>query len=176
MLNSDIQHLTVTQGNHTVTQSTFSSPCIPAHVTNSSVNGFDSSFRNANNGTSVTNLPVTITDSNVTIWFYDVNTCALGGVGGININGSSTETLDGFKVRHHLNTLPAVSTDVTFLKRNAVRLNGTTPTSTSSIGTQETTTTTPGTEPTSTSSANRAIFVASSFSLTLLTMILGLSL
>ena len=89
---------TVTEGNHTVTQSTFSSPCVPAHITNSTVNGFDSSFRNANNGTSVTNLPVIITDSNITIWFYDLNTCALGGVGGININGSSTETLDGFKV------------------------------------------------------------------------------
>lgn len=89
---------TVTEGNHTATQSTFSSPCIPAHITDSTVNGFDSSFRNANNGTSITNLPVTITDPNITIWFYDVNTCALGGVGGININESSTETLAGFKV------------------------------------------------------------------------------
>src|SRR5882757_2658154 len=91
---------TVTQGNHTATQSTFSSPCIPAHDTDSTINGFDSSPRDTNNGTSVTTLVVTITNPNTTIWFYDLNTCALGGVGGININTSSTQTLLGFQVRH----------------------------------------------------------------------------
>ncbi|EPT00318.1 hypothetical protein FOMPIDRAFT_1016617 [Fomitopsis schrenkii] len=44
--------------------------------------------------------------SNDTIWFFDWNTCALGGVGGINVNESSTQTLAGFV-------------------RNARRLNGT---------------------------------------------------
>ncbi|KAI0767141.1 hypothetical protein C8Q74DRAFT_1369979 [Fomes fomentarius] len=94
-----------TQGNHTAIQSTFASPCIPAHDTNSTINGFDSGFRDTVNGTAITNLQVQITD-NSTIWFYDANLCAEGGVGGININESSTETLDGFA-------------------RNAIRLNGT---------------------------------------------------
>ncbi|KAI0692860.1 hypothetical protein C8T65DRAFT_617421 [Cerioporus squamosus] len=94
-----------TQGNHTATQSTFAGPCIPAHETNVTINGFDSGFRDTVNGTAITNLVVPITD-NSTIWFYDANTCAQGGVGGININDSSTETLDGFR-------------------RNAIRLNGT---------------------------------------------------
>ncbi|RPD57982.1 hypothetical protein L226DRAFT_228888 [Lentinus tigrinus ALCF2SS1-7] len=94
-----------TKGNHTATQSTFASPCIPAHDTNVTINGFDSGFRDTVNGTAITNLVVPITD-NGTIWFYDANTCAAGGVGGINVNDSSTETLDGFR-------------------RNAIRLNGT---------------------------------------------------
>ncbi|RDX49367.1 hypothetical protein OH76DRAFT_1456002 [Lentinus brumalis] len=94
-----------TQGNHTATQSTFAGPCIPAHETNSTINGFDSGFRDTVNGTAITNLVVPIT-ANDTIWFFDANTCAEGGVGGVNINDSSTETLDGFR-------------------RNAIRLNGT---------------------------------------------------
>ena len=88
---------TVTQGNHSAIQSEFATPCIPAHDTNITVNGFNSGFRDAGNGTAITNLPVTISD-NSTIWFYDANTCAQGGVGGINVNESSTETLDGFRV------------------------------------------------------------------------------
>ena len=80
-----------------MTQSTFASPCIPAHDTNITINGFDSGFRDTVNGTAITNLVVPITD-NSTIWFFDVNTCARGGVGGINVNDSSTETLDGFRV------------------------------------------------------------------------------
>ena len=83
--------------NHAATQSTFASPCIPAHDTNITINGFDSGFRDTVNGTAITNLVVPITD-NSTIWFFDVNTCARGGVGGINVNDSSTETLDGFRV------------------------------------------------------------------------------
>lgn len=62
------------------------------------MNGFDSSFRNAGNGTAITNLPVTVTDPNTTIWFFDYNTCGLGGVGGINVNESSYQTLAGFQV------------------------------------------------------------------------------
>jgi hypothetical protein len=88
----------VTLGNHTATQSTFGSPCIPAHDTNITVNGFMSGFRNAGNGQAITNLPVVVENSNTTIWFFDYNTCAQGGVGGINIDESSSETLQGFQV------------------------------------------------------------------------------
>jgi len=105
---NDIVVFNFTEGNHTVTQSTFASPCTPAHDTNSTINGFDSSFRDTVNGTAVTILTVPITPEleNQTIWFFDFNTCAQGGVGGINIDDNSTETLDGFV-------------------RNAIRLNGT---------------------------------------------------
>ncbi|CCM03922.1 uncharacterized protein FIBRA_06073 [Fibroporia radiculosa] len=97
-----------TDGNHTAIQSTFSEPCIPAHQTNITINGFDSGFRDAGNGTAITILSVPILAENVntTMWFFDWNTCAEGGVGVINANDSSTETLAGFE-------------------RNALRLNGT---------------------------------------------------
>ncbi|KAI0669605.1 hypothetical protein C8Q78DRAFT_188429 [Trametes maxima] len=101
----DVVFFNFTQGNHSAIQSTFASPCIPAHDTNATINGFDSGPRDTVNGTAITNLPVTVS-SNDTIWFYDAATCAAGGVGGINVNESSTETLDGFR-------------------RNAIRLNGT---------------------------------------------------
>ncbi|KAI0724712.1 hypothetical protein C8Q72DRAFT_857210 [Fomitopsis betulina] len=93
-----------TQGNHSVMQSTFSSPCIWIDETEA-YNGFTTGFRDAGNGTAITNYVLPIT-SNDTIWFFDWNTCAIGGVGGININESSTSTLAGFV-------------------RNAKRLNGT---------------------------------------------------
>ncbi|CDO74710.1 hypothetical protein BN946_scf184847.g18 [Trametes cinnabarina] len=92
----DVVFFNFTQGNHSATQSTFASPCIPAHDTNVTINGFNSDLRPTNNGTAITNLPVTIT-TNDTIWFYDIATCGEGGVGGININDSSTETLEGFQ-------------------------------------------------------------------------------
>ncbi|KAG6857187.1 hypothetical protein H0H87_008252 [Tephrocybe sp. NHM501043] len=88
----------VTNGNHTVTQSTFAFPCVPAHTTDSTVNGFDSSFRDAGNEQAITTLSVTVDDPDKTIWFYDYNTCAQGGVGAVNLNKTSTETLDGFQV------------------------------------------------------------------------------
>ncbi|OSC97302.1 hypothetical protein PYCCODRAFT_1440278 [Trametes coccinea BRFM310] len=116
----DVVLFNFTQGNHSATQSTFASPCIPAHDTNVTINGFNSDLRPTNNGTAITNLPVTIT-TNDTIWFYDIATCAEGGVGGININDSSTETLEGFE-------------------RNAIRLNGT---STSSSSAASATSTSP---------------------------------
>ncbi|RDB25486.1 hypothetical protein Hypma_007603 [Hypsizygus marmoreus] len=123
--NGDTVFFNFTQGNHTVTQSTFASPCIPAHETNVTINGFDSSFRNAGAGTAITNLEYTVTDSSTTVWFYDSNTCARGGVGAININGSSSETIDGFR-------------------RNAIRLNGTSPSSsTSASGTASSTAASP---------------------------------
>ncbi|KAF9810440.1 hypothetical protein IEO21_06938 [Rhodonia placenta] len=97
-----------TLGNHTAIQSTFAGPCIPAHESNITINGFDSGFRDAGNGTAITILSVPILPQNVntTMWFYDYNTCGEGGVGVINANDSSTQTLEGFE-------------------RNAVRLNGT---------------------------------------------------
>jgi len=99
-----------TFGNHTVTQSEFATPCIHAHDTDSSVNGFDSAFRDAGSEQAVTQLQVPITkdNENDTIWFYDANTCAEGGVGAINVNESSSQPFDAFV-------------------RNAERLNGTAP-------------------------------------------------
>ncbi|EAU91610.1 hypothetical protein CC1G_12089 [Coprinopsis cinerea okayama7 len=102
----DVVIFNFTQGNHTAIQALFGSPCIPAHEIDSTVNGFNSGFRDAGNFSAITQLSVPITDPNATLWFYDYNTCAEGGVGGINVNESSWETLDGFT-------------------RNAIRLNGT---------------------------------------------------
>ncbi|KAG6828252.1 hypothetical protein H0H92_008640 [Tricholoma furcatifolium] len=128
-----------THGNHTATQSAFSSPCVPIHKTNVTVNGFDSSFRDAGNEQAVTTLPVTINDNITTIWFYDSNTCAEGGVGGININSSSTETLAGFQ-------------------RNAERLNGTataSSTATSPVSSETGSATNSSSKPTKTNDASR---------------------
>ncbi|KAJ3565544.1 hypothetical protein NP233_g7560 [Leucocoprinus birnbaumii] len=115
----DVVYFNFTQGNHTVTQSVFAAPCIPAHDFNETINGFNSGFRNAGNYSAITNLQVPIEDSNTTIWYFDWNTCNVGGVGAINVNESSYETYDGFV-------------------RNAERLNGTDsgdePTSTSVSG------------------------------------------
>ncbi|KAF5348646.1 hypothetical protein D9758_006760 [Tetrapyrgos nigripes] len=97
-----------TQGNHSATQSTFDTPCIPAHETNITLNGFDSGSRIHQNNSAVIDIlsvPILEENFNMTMWFYDVNTCGEGGVGVINSNDSSTETYDGF--------------------RNAIRLNGT---------------------------------------------------
>ncbi|KAF4563249.1 hypothetical protein EYR36_003688 [Pleurotus pulmonarius] len=93
------EHL-VTNGNHSATQSTFSAPCIRAHDSNITINGFDSMFRDAGNGTAVTILAVPMLPDNVnkTMWFYDRNTCGAGGVGVINNDENTTETLDGFEV------------------------------------------------------------------------------
>ena len=90
----------VTSGNHTATQSTFDSPCIPEHDTNVTVNSFNSGFRDTQAGTSGTILSVPITTQNVDqpLWFFDYNTCGVGGVGVINNNESSSETLAGFTV------------------------------------------------------------------------------
>ncbi|KAI0663949.1 hypothetical protein C8Q70DRAFT_1041757 [Cubamyces menziesii] len=132
----DVVFFNFTQGNHSAIQSTFASPCIPAHDTNITINGFNSGFRPAGNGTAITNLPVTIS-TNDTIWFYDAATCAIGGVGGININDSSTETLAGFQ-------------------RNAIRLNGTatsTSASSSATGTSASHTSS-GTSPSKTATNN----------------------
>ncbi|KAH9944777.1 hypothetical protein B0H21DRAFT_445078 [Amylocystis lapponica] len=105
---NDTIYFNFTSGNHTATQSSFSQPCIPAIDSSPSFNGFDSGLRLASNGSNVTFLPVPLLPENynVTMWFYDASTCGEGGVGVINPNDSSTETLAGFS-------------------RNAIRLNGT---------------------------------------------------
>lgn len=90
--------LKVTQGNHTAIQSVFAAPCMRAHDFNETLNGFDSGFRDAGNFQAITNLQVPIQDNTTTIWYFDWNTCGLGGVGGINVNESSLETYDGFVV------------------------------------------------------------------------------
>lgn len=106
-------HRVVTEGNHTATESTFDAPCLPAHVHNISLNGFDSGIEVVpNNSFLQASVPILESNVNTTFWFYDINTCGIGGVGVINANESSTETIEGFV-------------------RNAIRLNGTSATSTS---------------------------------------------
>ncbi|KAF6760211.1 hypothetical protein DFP72DRAFT_988455 [Ephemerocybe angulata] len=121
----DVVVFNFTQGNHTAIQALFASPCIPAHDVDTTVNGFNSGFRDAGNHSAITILRVPI-DNNNTIWFYDANTCAEGGIGGINVNESSWETLDGFA-------------------RNAIRLNGSEATSPTTTSTKTSQTTTAGT-------------------------------
>ncbi|RPD57979.1 hypothetical protein L226DRAFT_574779 [Lentinus tigrinus ALCF2SS1-7] len=94
-----------TQGKHTATQSTFASPCVPIQDVNSSYIGFSSGFHDTANGSAVTSYQFEVLD-NSTLWYFDAATCSQGGVGGINVNDSSWQTLDGFR-------------------RNAMRLNGT---------------------------------------------------
>ncbi|KAJ7594908.1 hypothetical protein C8J56DRAFT_821970 [Mycena floridula] len=89
----DVVTFDFTAGNHTATQSKFAVPCVSAP------DGFQSNFHS--NGT----FNFTVKDTKP-VWFFDFNTCALGGVGGINVNQSSNETIQGFV-------------------RNAIRLNGT---------------------------------------------------
>jgi hypothetical protein len=143
----DLIDIPVTSGNHTATQSTFSNPCIPAHDTDVTINGFDSGFRNTTPGTagSIMSVPILQQNQNQTFWFFDFNPCGQGGVGVINDNESSTETLVGFVVRDFAScridsaTLRRFGVSHThisyfedkhsfwsaFFQRNAVRLNGT---------------------------------------------------
>ncbi|KAH7104971.1 hypothetical protein BKA62DRAFT_431416 [Auriculariales sp. MPI-PUGE-AT-0066] len=86
-----------TEGNHTVTRSSFDQPCVPISEHNNTVNGFNSGPRPTNNGTSPTELLVDV-DSVFgleTVWFYDASTCGVGGVGVINLNETGWEPLDG---------------------------------------------------------------------------------
>ncbi|KII95673.1 hypothetical protein PLICRDRAFT_48623 [Plicaturopsis crispa FD-325 SS-3] len=142
-----------TQGNHTVTQSTFASPCIPANEANSTINGFNSGFRDAGNESAITILSVPILPdiANQTLWFYDANTCGLGGVGAINVNFSSFQNFDGFV-------------------RNAKRLNGTASSSSSSATKSRTASasSTASSSSSSSSSADRAITLGSMSALPLM--------
>lgn len=99
--------ITVTNGTHSAIESTFAEPCIPAHDSNITLNGFDSGLRDAVNGTGQTTLSIEIqpADKNKTFWFYDLWGCGQGGVGAINANDSDWENFGAFV-------------------RNAKRLNG----------------------------------------------------
>ncbi|KAJ3997801.1 fasciclin-like protein [Lentinula boryana] len=143
----DLVLFNFTQGNHTATQSAFFAPCEPVNFTNGT-NGFDSNFVVVPpNFTLVQNgafpiLAVPILESNVnqTMWFYDVITCAEGGVGVINLVAgdpkTNGQTLDGFR-------------------RNAVRLNGTSTSSSSSHS--STSTSSSASSSTSSSQGNGAV-------------------
>ncbi|KAJ6589839.1 hypothetical protein DFH09DRAFT_1425266 [Mycena vulgaris] len=82
-----------TQGSHSATQSTFAVPCIPVHLTNSTINGFDTALRPVGNGTSVTNFQIVMTPDivNSTLWFFDQATCDIGGIGIINAGNALPE-------------------------------------------------------------------------------------
>ncbi|KAJ7072666.1 hypothetical protein C8F01DRAFT_1104868 [Mycena amicta] len=99
-----------TNGTHSATQSTFANPCVPAHDTNVTINGFDTGLRPANNGSSVTDYRIIMNPdiADQPLWFYDQTTCGIGGVGVINVGNvtASWQPYDAFV-------------------RNAIRLNGT---------------------------------------------------
>ncbi|KAI0062460.1 Le.flp1-like protein [Artomyces pyxidatus] len=128
-----------TQGNHSAVESTFAQPCVPAHVANISLNGFDSGFHDITNGTppAIQPVPILVQNVNQTMWFFDYNTCGEGGVGVINDNESSTETLAGFI-------------------RNAVKLNGTNTTDSSSSSASSASHSATTSAPAPTSSSNAA--------------------
>ncbi|KAJ7209752.1 hypothetical protein GGX14DRAFT_631921, partial [Mycena pura] len=108
--------LNFTAGTHSAIQSTFAVPCVPAHETNITINGFDTGLRPANNGTSVTQFRI-IMNADIAdepLWFYDAATCGIGGVGAINV-GNASASLQPFDA----------------FVRNAIRLNGTAATSSS---------------------------------------------
>ncbi|KAJ7164431.1 hypothetical protein C8R46DRAFT_1193072 [Mycena filopes] len=84
-------------GNHSVTQSSFATPCEPL------AGGFDSGFIGI--GAATTPLPqwnVTITDDSKPIWFFckqplPLVHCAAGMVGGINIPTTGDKTFAAFQ-------------------------------------------------------------------------------
>ncbi|KIK67541.1 hypothetical protein GYMLUDRAFT_69722 [Collybiopsis luxurians FD-317 M1] len=118
----DLVLFNFTEGNHTATQSAFFAPCEPVNYTNGT-NGFDSNFVVVPLNWNITDgafpilaVPILESNKNDTMWFYDVSTCAEGGVGVINLvpgdPATAGQTLDGFR-------------------RNAIRLNGTSTSSSS---------------------------------------------
>ena len=135
----DPYFLTVTNGTHSAVESTFAEPCLPAHDSNITLNGFDSGLRDAANGTGQTTLTVEIqqADQNKTFWFYDVWGCGQGGVGAINANDSDWENFDAFV-------------------RNAKRLNGSSGGVSSSLSTHRSTSSLPVPTSTTGNSAGRA--------------------
>ncbi|KAH7918976.1 hypothetical protein BV22DRAFT_1115338 [Leucogyrophana mollusca] len=146
-----------TLGSHTATQSTFAAPCVLAHDSDPTINGFDSLLRLAGNGSNASILSVPMLEQNYqqTMWFFDWSTCGEGGVGVINDNESSTETLAGFE-------------------RNAIRLNGTTSTTSSTPSQTSTSPTSQGTPGSGSSDADRSVRVGSMIVLPLL--VLGIAL
>lgn len=136
---SNTQLFAVTNGTHSAIESTFAEPCIPAHDSNSTINGFYSGFRDTVNGTAQTTLTVEIqqADENKTFWFYDIWGCGQGGVGAINANDSDWENFQAFV-------------------RNAKRLNGSSGGTSSSLSRRPTSSLP---VPTSTSTENSAMSV-----------------
>lgn len=132
----DIVVFNFTNGTHSAIESTFAGPCIPAHESNMTLNGFYSGLRDTVNGTAQTTLTVEIQqeDQNKTFWFYDLWACGQGGVGAINANDSDWENFDAFV-------------------RNAKRLNGSGGSTSSSIVRRPTST---RPVPTSTATGNSA--------------------
>jgi len=128
-----------TNGTHSAIESTFAGPCIPAHDTNTTINGFYSGLRDTVNGTAKTTLTVEIkeADENRTLWFYDIWGCGEGGVGAINANDSDWENFDAFV-------------------RNARRLNGSGDDSSPSGGSSISRPTSSRPTPTSTGTGNSA--------------------
>ncbi|KAI0037535.1 hypothetical protein FA95DRAFT_1614116 [Auriscalpium vulgare] len=144
-----------TQGNHTATQSTFQAPCESAHDFNISLNGFDSGFQIVQNGSApkIQPVPILVENENQTMWFFDWNTCGEGGVGVINNNESSDQTLAGFV-------------------RNAIRLNGTdsdndTSSSSSSFSSSTGSSSAPSATSSGNNAANRALTVGAAGALPL---------
>ncbi|KAJ8520484.1 hypothetical protein ONZ45_g2714 [Pleurotus djamor] len=125
----DTVRFNFTNGNHSVTQSSFEFPCRPIHEQDPTINGFNSDFRPTNNGTAITTLDVQI-QNDAPIYFYDANTCGDGGVGSINLNETSGKTLTGFE-------------------QNAQRFNGTPVSTSSSSSASHRATGTPSTSATS---------------------------
>ncbi|ESK97339.1 extracellular serine-rich protein [Moniliophthora roreri MCA 2997] len=128
-----------TQGNLTAIESSFAAPCVPVNIVNSSISGFNSGFRDISPGSSPSDRILAIPIINGTNWprpqfFFDYNTCGVGGVGVINPNNSALETIDG-------------------LVRNAKRLNGSSHSSTSRSATS-------GSSPTATSTGSDSDGVA----------------
>jgi len=95
-----------TSGNHTAIQADFAAPCLFIHDHTPLENGFQSPFMVVNGTAQTYPVPIVPANVNTTFWFFDYNTCGLGGVGVINQNASTDQTIDGFI-------------------RNAKRLNGT---------------------------------------------------
>lgn len=105
----DLVLFNFTEGNHTATQSAFFAPCESVNYTNGT-NGFDSNFvvvptnfsLELDGAFPILAVPILESNVNITMWFYDVNTCAEGGVGVINLvagdPATSGDTLDGFRV------------------------------------------------------------------------------
>ncbi|KAF5393304.1 hypothetical protein D9757_000487 [Collybiopsis confluens] len=129
----DLVLFNFTAGNHTATQSAFFAPCTPINYTNGT-NGFDSNFAvvpanwNISQGAfPIQAVPILESNKNDTMWFYDVNTCAQGGVGVINLvvgdPATAGQTLDGFRP-FDWRGMSSYGLSFAFT-RNAVRLNGT---------------------------------------------------
>lgn len=90
----------IVRPSHEHFQSDFATPCIPISKTNATINGFDSGPRPAVMPPTELRVPIDASNNGTPIFYYDSanGSCGMGGVGVINVNESSPETLDGFIV------------------------------------------------------------------------------